>query len=315
MNDASITLILDSAQNENPQVRVMRFRSASGNTLPDYTAGAHIEFDLGRIGKRAYSLVDWPVTSRYYTVAVQNEEQGEGGSQAMHALAVGQSISATEPKNSFPLQASNQPVLLLAGGIGITPMISMATRLQQQARPFELHYAARTASRMAFADALNDTFGANVSLYLDDVTPLDLPSLMHSQAPDTLVYLCGPRSMIDAARHAAIDAGINEGAIHVELFSTPETDGGDSAFEVEISQSGQVINVAADQSIIDALESAGIDVMYDCQRGDCGICQCDVVSGTPDHRDVVLSEAERASGKVMQICVSRALSTRLVLDI
>lgn len=233
----------------------------------------------------------------------------------MHGLAVGQEVAATEPKNDFPLMGGDAPVLLLAGGIGITPMISMATELQAQGRDFTLHYTARTAARMGFGDALVDAFGDRVSLHFDDMVAIDLAAVMAAQAPGAQVYLCGPRGMIEAARGAAVDAGIAENAIHIELFTTLEAQDGDTAFEVEISDTGQVVTVAADQSIIEALEAAGVDVMYDCQRGDCGICQCDVISGTPDHRDFVLSDSEKAAGDVMQICVSRAKSDRLVLDI
>ena len=305
----------------------MSFQSASGEVLPEYTAGAHIEFDLGSTGKRAYSLIDWPLIdpplpdhsqplrSELFVVAVQMEPEGDGGSRAMHALGVGQSIKATPPKNDYELRSGEEPVLLLAGGIGITPLISMATALHEQGRAFQLHYSARSASRMAFADDLLESFSDSVSLYKDDTNPLDLEKLMRSQAPDTAVYLCGPRGMIDAARTAAIEAGLAEESIYIELFSSAEIQDGDIAFVVELNSTGQVIQVGADQTIIEALEAAGVDVMYDCQRGDCGICQCDVISGTPDHRDVVLSDAERASGKVMQICVSRAMSERLVLDI
>lgn len=308
-------LILEQAEAVTDLIRVMTFRSATAGALPDYKAGAHVEFDLGPVGKRCYSLIDWPQASDLYTLAVQRESAGEGGSQAMHALTVGQIVEAAQPQNNFALVDSKKPVLLLAGGIGITPLISMATQLQHQGRNFQLHYTARSAGRMGFADQLKENFRPAVSLYCDNKNPLDPATLMNSQAPDTEVYLCGPRAMIDAARTAAIDAGLAEDAIHIELFTTAQTAQGDAAFEVEIGNSGQIVNVAADQSIIEALEAAGVDVMYDCQRGDCGICQCNVISGIPDHRDVVLTEAERASGKVMQICVSRARSARLVLDI
>lgn len=312
--DFTLKLVLDQAKAETSLTRVMTFRS--DDPLPVYAPGAHMEFDLGDAGKRCYSLVDWPDSSSdVYSVAVQREDAGEGGSIAMHQLSVGQSIEASPPRNNFKLIDGSQPVLLLAGGIGITPLISMATQLQQQGRAFQLHYCARDATRMAFAHALNNAFDKSVFLHPDDTRPLNLDSLMSSQANNTTVYLCGPRGMIDAARQAAMEAGIAEAAIHIELFSSAGPRNADSAFEVEVSSTGQVVNVAKDQSIIEALESAGLDVMYDCQRGDCGICQCDVISGIPDHRDVVLSDEEKASGKVMQICVSRAKSPRLVIDI
>ncbi len=308
-------LILENVVAETEHIRVFTFCAASHSVLPDYSAGAHIEFDLGDVGTRSYSLIDWPDASPHYTVAVQVEQEGEGGSRSMHALAMGQIVETSVPQNNFALRDGDEPVLLLAGGIGITPMISMATALQGQARPFQLHYTARDASRMGFADSLTAAFGDAVTLYLDDTNPCELSTLMQAQFPATRVYLCGPRGMIDAARSAALNAGLSEESIHIELFSTPDSQEGDSAFEVEISSTGQVVNVAADQTIIEALESAGIDVMYDCRRGDCGICQCDVISGIPDHRDVVLSDAERAAGNVMQICVSRAKSARLVIDV
>ncbi len=315
LGDSTLKLILEQVEAATDLIRVMTFRPATDVALPDYTAGAHLEFDLGSVGKRSYSLIDWPTESDLYTVAVQHEVTGDGGSRAMHALRVGEAIEATEPQNNFPLIDGDKPVLLLAGGIGITPMISMATHLQKQERPFQLHYTGRDVSRMGFTETLKSEFNNAVSFYEDNRKPLELGQLMSSLALDTLVYLCGPRGMIDAARNAAVEAGISEQAIHIELFTIAESRDGDTAFEVEVSSTGQVVKVEADQTIIEALEAAGVDVMYDCQRGDCGICQCDVISGIPDHRDVVLSDAERASGSVMQICVSRAKSARLVIDL
>ncbi|MGX1500314.1 ferredoxin-NADP reductase [Labrenzia sp. MBR-25] len=310
-----MNLVLQSVEPETDQIRVFRFRAETDAPLPGYEPGAHIKFDLGSLGEREYSLIDWPEPDELYTVAVQREDDGQGGSKAMHALTAGQSISVSEPKNDFPLAEDVPHVLLLAGGIGITPLISMATRLKAKDRSFELHYSARTASRMGFADKLKAAFGDSARFYFDDTDPLDLAALMKAQPAGTHLYICGPKGMIDAARTAAADAGLPEDAIHIELFSAPQAHSGDAAFEVEVHSTGQVVTVAPDQTIIQALEDAGLDVMYDCQRGDCGICQTDVISGTPDHRDVVLSDAEKASGKVMQICVSRAKSARLVLDL
>lgn len=308
-------LVLESVERETDQISVFRFAAADRSALPAYEPGAHVDFDLGPAGIRSYSLIDWPQATGTLDVAVQREDAGQGGSKAMHALATGQTVTATGPKNDFPLDENAGCSLLLAGGIGITPLISMATRLHAGGQAFELHYAARTASRMGFADSLTAAFGEAVKLYFDDAGPIDLAALMQKQSSGTHVYICGPKGMIDAARSAATDAGIPDNAVHVELFSSPEPQDDDAAFEVEVHETGQVVTVAPGQTIIEALEEAGLDVMYDCQRGDCGICQTDVISGEPDHRDVVLSDAEKASGKVMQICVSRAKSARLVLDL
>ncbi len=308
-------LVLENVEKETDRISVFSFAAADGSELPGYEPGAHVEFDLGPAGTRAYSLIDWPQQAGTFDVAVQREDKGQGGSKAVHNLVAGQTVIANSPRNDFPLSENSDFSLLLAGGIGITPMISMATRLQATGRRFEVHYTARNESSMAFADRLKAAFGDAASLYFDDAEPIDLSALMHTQPDGTDLYICGPKGMIDAARSAASEAGFPDGSIHVELFASPESQAGDTCVEVEVHDTGQVVWVGENQTIVEALEQAGVDVMYDCQRGDCGICQTDVISGVPDHRDVVLSDAERATGKVMQICVSRAKSARLVLDL
>jgi len=314
----TLALKIAALRDETDRIRVFDLVARDGMVLPPYTPGAHLSFDLGEPGTRSYSLVDWPddaSDSQVYRIAVQREDSGDGGSKKMHGLAVGDLLDADGPKNDFALADHSGPVLLLAGGIGITPLISMATRCARDARPYSLVYAARSRDVMGFSTLLDHAFGEAVRLALDDTNPLDLAALMADLAPETHLYICGPRGMIDAARAAASAAGLSEPQIHIELFSTPTAASGDAPFEVEISSTGQVFYIPPGQSIIEVLEEAGVDLIYDCQRGDCGICQTDVISGIPDHRDVVLSQAERDSGKLMQICVSRARSPRLVLDL
>lgn len=283
--------------------------------VPHWDAGAHVEIALDGVGTRSYSLIRWPdANPSALHIAVQAEGDGDGGSLAMHAVPLNQNLAVSAPKNSFQLRDDPAPVALIAGGIGVTPLISMATDLSARDSNFVFHYAGRTRPAMAYVDALAQAFGAQVQCHFDDETPLDLDATIAGLAGHQL-YICGPKGMIDAARRAAETAGIPAEHVHVELFATPETPDGDSDFEVEIASTGEVVIVPAGRSIIDVLEDVGHDVMYDCQRGDCGICQVDVIEGTPDHRDVVLSEAEKASGKVMQICVSRAKSARLKLEI
>lgn len=312
----SLRLILEAVEPVTDRVSLFTFAAETGE-LPPYTPGAHVDFDLGEIGTRSYSLVDFtpPGTPPdRYRFAIQREDEGAGGSKAMHALAPGDPITASLPKNDFPLQPGDAPVLLIAGGIGVTPIISFATALKRQGASFAFHYATRSASVCAFRDRLEETFGDALTLWFDDQTPIDLAALIDDAAPGPQIYCCGPRGMIEAVRERAEDAGIDKAHVHFELFTSPDTHVGDRPFEVQIND-GRVFNIPADRTIIEVLEEAGIDVMYDCQRGDCGICQTDVIDGEPDHRDVVLSESERAAGKVMQICVSRAKSARLVLDI
>ena len=309
-------LIIDSITDVTDRIREFRLIGADG-PLPAWTAGAHIEFDLGGAGTRSYSLIDWTGDTSapvHYCIAVQREDAGDGGSKAMHALSVGDKVNVSEPKNDFDLPDTDLPITLLAGGIGITPLISMAAALSAQGRPFELHYAARSRGVAAYASQLIDRHTDTVHLHFDDETPADLASIVQNAAQGHL-SICGPVGMIDAARSAAETAGIAKDRIHVELFATPTPATGDQPFEVEIQDTGQVFTIPPGQTIISVLEAAGIDMIYDCMRGDCGICQCDVIDGVPDHRDVVLTDAEKAGNKVMQICVSRAKSPRLVLDL
>ncbi|MEM8740778.1 MAG: PDR/VanB family oxidoreductase [Pseudomonadota bacterium] len=306
----TLTLRVAGIHDETDRIRVFELECPA---RPAHEAGAHIDVALAP-GSRSYSLIDWPGQTGW-RIAVQCEDAGQGGSQAMHALALGDALTALGPKNDFPLAEHAGPALLLAGGIGITPLISHATALQAAGRPFAIHYTTRSRSAAAFIDPLQAAFGAALTLHHDDETPLDLPALMGVQSPDTHLYLCGPRGMIDAARAAFIAAGLPESQLHIELFETTQPQEGDQPFEVEVADTGDVFTIPPGKTIIEVLEAAGHDLIYDCQRGDCGICQTDVIAGEPDHRDVVLSEAERASGKLIQICVSRAKSARLVLDL
>ena len=313
-----LNLQLIETQDVTDQVRLLEFQNFSGDALPAYSAGAHVDFELDAIGARAYSLIDWALEEKHprtYQIAVQREDDGAGGSKAMHQLEIGSILQASHPKNDFELIKDGSEVLLLAGGIGVTPLISMATQLAFEERAFRFHYSARTERRMAFKDRLDAVFAPQMSFHFDDKTPLDLSDLMQNQPAGSAIYICGPKAMIEAARTAAEAAGHSSENIRVELFSTPQDSSEDTPFEVEIHSTGEVFTIPIGQSIIDVLTAEGKDILYDCQRGDCGICQTDVISGVPDHRDVVLSEADRQAGKVMQICVSRAKSARLVLDL
>ena len=289
--------------------------ATDGVALPTWEVGAHVEFDLA-VGARAYSLVSFdavPKTPTSYRIVVQREDNGQGGSQAMHALQVGDPITFSAPKNDFAVNP-DAPAVLLAGGIGVTPLISMAVALKRAGQEFRFHYSGRSADVMAYQAELSSKWGDAFTLHCDDAeTALDLDRMM-SFVGSAHLYVCGPRGLLDAVRAKAETTGIPSERVHFELFEAASTQDGDTAFEVQIND-GTVYTIPIGQSIIDVLEKNDVDVMYDCQRGDCGICQCDVLEGTPDHRDVVLSKAERDAENVMQICVSRAKSARLVLDL
>jgi ferredoxin-NADP reductase len=301
--------------------RIKQFRLAArpDNMLPRFTPGAHIRVALPDGSYRCYSLIELPSTTstpEEYRIAVQLEPEGQGGSSYMHGLAKGDILKFEPPKNDFPLD-DTVPAVLIAGGIGVTPMISMATRLQARGQDFEFHYAGRSADVMAYVDPLKAAFGSRLFLHFDDDpdTSLNLTQIIQGIPDQYHLYFCGPVGMLEATKSIASAAEIPEGRIHFEVFATPKAQDGDQPFEVELSSTAQVFTIPVGKTIIEVLDEAGIDIMFDCQRGDCGICQTDVISGEPDHRDVVLSDDEKASGDVMQICVSRAKSPRLVLDI
>lgn len=301
-------------------VRELVFVPGDGDRLAGYTPGAHVKFQLP-VGERSYSLIDFePVSENAgigrYRFAVQLEAQSAGGSRFMHELASGDEVAVSPPGNDFPLQL-NKPALLIAGGIGITPLISMATALKHEGTPFRFHYAGRTRAKMAYRDELEQAFGGELTLHFDDQpeTALNIAGLAASVDADEHVYVCGPKGMIEAVKSAMGAAGIAADHIHFELFTSAAEESGDRSFEVEVHATGEVFTVPPGKTIIDVLEAGGVDLIHDCLRGDCGICRTDVIKGVPDHRDVVLSDSEKAEGKVMQICVSRAKSARLVLDL
>jgi len=317
---STLTMQVAAIRKLTDRIAEIELVASGGGALPGWQPGAHIRVSLPEGGDRAYSLIAFDGTrdgGNIFRISVQLEPEGQGGSRFMHSLTAGDTLTVTEPKCDFPLVA-DAPAVLLAGGIGITPMISMAAELAAKETPFEFHYAGRTRDAIAYADKLADTFGPALHLHFDDEPDnvLDLKALIDGLAPDAHLYVCGPRGMIEAVRKLAESAGVASDRIHFELFDNAAAkQEGDTPFEVELASTGQVFTIPPGRSIIEVLEDGGVDLIYDCQRGDCGICQTEIVSGTPDHRDVVLSDAEREAGKVMQICVSRAKSQRLVLDL
>ncbi len=288
-----------------------------GALLPVWQAGAHVRVALPDGGDRPYSLFTLPdMADGQIGLGVLLEEQSTGGSRYMHSLMAGDIVTLSAPENHFPLGEDTAPVVLLAGGIGITPILAMAQTLSAEGRAFTAHYAGREAGALAFVDAMQAICGEALHLHYDNAdSRLDIDAMLSSAPAAAQLYVCGPAGLIEAVKARAAAVGFGADRIHYELFKADAPSGADSAFEVEIASTGQVVQVAADQTIVAALEAAGLSPLYDCLRGDCGICQVAVKAGLPDHRDVILTESERASNAVMQICVSRAKTPRLVLDI
>lgn len=324
---APLTLVVRDIRQESPQIRSVSLERADGGALPAFSAGAHLKVAIpGLAEPRCYSLVategqarDFAAPARY-RLGIRLEDDSQGGSRHMHALAVGDEIQAEGPKNDFPLHeapAGEPAVVLLAGGIGITPIAAMATALSAAGRAYTLHYTGRSRAQLAFADELAALAGPSLRLYADDEpdSAFDLDAMLAASTPQQHLYVCGPKGLIDAVIARAAERGWPPAHVHFELFTTAAPQAGDRAFEVELRQSGQTFTVPADKTILEVLEEAGCDPLYDCKRGECGVCQATVLEGEPDHRDYYLSDAEKAAGNVIQICISRARSPRLVLDL
>ncbi|WP_028601668.1 PDR/VanB family oxidoreductase [Ottowia thiooxydans] len=308
----------------NPLVRRFTLQSAQGSTLPPFDAGAHVRVRTGQPDEwRHYSLIDFSTSVQAdpapltYTIAVRLDTEGRGGSRFMHGLDEGDEITIEPPRNDFPLAAHEGCAVLVAGGIGVTPLASMAARCLAQSRPVRMIYAGRSQSLMALLPELQTLLGNELRVHTDEEAgePLNIAALLDECGPSDRLYVCGPQPMLDAVLAAAQARAWPSERVHFELFTAPVPQAGDHAFEVVLSQSGQSYTVPADQSILECLIDQGCDPMFDCKRGECGVCAVSVLEGDIDHRDYVLNASERAAGNVIQICISRAKGQRLVLDL
>lgn len=286
--------------------------------LPAWEPGAHIDLHVGKPATliRQYSLCSAPANREHYQVAVLREPESRGGSSyVVERLSPGDVVPVSPPRNHFPLVPSRRYVFV-AGGIGITPMLPMIAAAEAAGTDWTLLYGGRTQESMAFADELVEKYGSRVSVRPQDEHGLfDLTTLLASPEPDTRVYCCGPEPLLAAAGAAC--ASWPPGTLHIERFAPVEgtfSAGEDTEFEVEFAQSGITLTVPAGQSIMEVAEEAGIPIVSSCEEGTCGSCELAVLAGVPDHRDFVLTDAERDACASMMICVSRARSPRLVLD-
>lgn len=318
MPTAHLHAITDLARD----IRAFELRPADAQAWPPATAGAHIDLHLPNGLTRSYSLLNAPGETHRYIVAVRREPAGRGGSAYLHDQArAGQTIEIGTPRNHFPLNESARHSVLIAGGIGITPLWAMAQRLSRLGARWTLHYAARAPEHAALwqdAVALGQRTGNDVRLHFDDGDPsrgLDLAGLVMQQADTAHLYCCGPSPMLQAFEQAC--SGRDGATVHREYFAAAPNGAspGDTGFRLHLARSGLSLSVEPDASVLDTLAAAGIRVASSCLNGICGTCEVGVLSGVPDHRDLVLSDAERAAGKTMLACCSRAKTPEMTLDL
>jgi cytochrome P450/ferredoxin-NADP reductase len=296
----------------------LEIEPADGGPFPSWTPGAHVDVHVHEGLIRQYSLTG-PVRRDRYRIAVQLEPQSRGGSQAVHRRFVpGTGVMLSPPRNHFPLDETAPGYLLFSGGIGLTPILAMAWRLHELGRPFRWHLSARSRERLAYAGQIDALpFRPSIELHMDDGGPTQhLRALEAIRAfPQTAhVYLCGPRGYMDHVTTAATQAGLGPGQIHLEHFGA-EIDVNGDPFTVVAARSERRLAVAADETILAALTREGFDIPTSCRNGVCGTCLTRVIEGRPEHRDMVLTETEKAAGDRIAVCCSRSQSAVLVLDL
>ncbi|MER6290590.1 PDR/VanB family oxidoreductase [Streptomyces sviceus] len=304
-----------------PRIAVLDLARADGGELWEYEPGAHIDVQVGTAGLiRQYSLCGPPGIRKQYRLAVLDEPASRGGSRAMHALTEGDTLRIAAPRNRFGLTSARRHVLL-AGGIGITPLLSMAQSLDATGGDYHLHYCARSRSEAAFLADLEHH--PRVTLHFDDEPPeqrLDLASDLGDSAPGTAVYVCGPGGFMDYVLGRAAELGWPASALHKERFSpsppvaTEPGGGGEGGFTVRLSSTGAEYLVPEDQSVLDVLLANGVAAPNSCGQGICGECIVRVRTGEPDHRDDVLTDEERGEG-LFTPCSSRSKSPILELEL
>nr|WP_281351911.1 PDR/VanB family oxidoreductase [Microvirga makkahensis] len=260
-----------------------------------------------------------PANRHVYEIAVLREDPGSGGSAAVHRdYRLGTVLRCGYPRDLFTLHDDGRPSVLIAGGIGITPIRAMALTLLASGRPFELHYAARTPAEMALRQDLEARLGDRLRTYFSEdaaPTPLDVGKVLAEAPPNAVVYVCGPATLIAAVHGHAEAMGMSPDRIRSERFAADTPREGDRPITVHLARSGRTLAVAREQTILDALITAGTGPLYDCRTGTCGTCAAKVLDGVPDHRDSALSEAERTRAGLICTCVSRSLTDHLTLDL
>lgn len=302
-------------------VVALTLASVDGETLPPYEPGAHIDVETPGGHVRQYSLYESSDDQQRYKIAVLHEPESRGGSRSIwYDVEVGDLLKVGAPRNHFKLDPGTKRAILLAGGIGITPLMAMAQALCNAGVPFELHYATRSRAQCAFAAELQaKAFSSRVHLYHDDEdVRIDLARLLAAPEPGTHVYVCGPGGFIQAVLDAGRQAGFAADKMHREFFvATEQTDIADEPFEVEIRSTGEVLMVPADRTLSSVLIEHGLPLLMSCEQGVCGTCMTTVIAGIPDHRDSVLTDEDRIRGDTILPCCSRSRtsSPRLVLDL
>lgn len=298
-------------------VLLFDLRAPRAGELAPFTPGAHLDLHMPGGLVRSYSLLNNAMERHRYVIGVKRDARSRGGSAWLHEAArAGALIEVSGPRNSFELHEEAPHSVLVAGGIGITPLWSMVQRLEQLCRPWTLHYRSKSRVTAALLEQLQQPrqSGRVHTSFSDEGAPrLDLAAIVREAAAGAHFYCCGPVEMLEAFESAC--SGVDPQRVHVEYFAAKEAPATGGGFTVRLARSGQLVQVVPGRTILESLEACGIDVPSACQQGVCGACETRVLSGVPDHRDLVLSNAERTAGKSMMVCCSGSLTDEIELDL
>ncbi|WP_076536590.1 PDR/VanB family oxidoreductase [Shewanella sp. UCD-KL21] len=314
-------VVIKNKNQETTNITSFELAAVNGTSLPTFTTGSHIDVHIADNIVRQYSLINHPQSAEFYKIAVLKDANSTGGSIAMHQdVNVGDVIKISAPRNLFPLNLESEKVVLFAGGIGITPIMSMAIELDSLGKDFELHYHTRSKSNTAFYQQLvNSSFASNVYFYFEDQPELDTNKVNDALANFSAtrhLYTCGPGGYMDYIFSSAKAHGWDENNLHKEVFKAAAVDtSADQAFKLILTRSNLEIEVAADQTPLEAIEDAGIFIEVSCEMGVCGTCLTKVTDGIPDHRDEFLTATEKAKNDQFTPCCSRARTSTLSVDL
>jgi vanillate O-demethylase ferredoxin subunit len=321
MNIASLSVRVERKVQEALDICTFELVDVGGKPLPAFSAGSHIDVQLPGGITRQYSLCNDPQESHRYLIGVLKDPASRGGSKAMHELVnVGDTLTISAPRNHFPLAHEAAHSVLLAGGIGVTPILCMAERLAIASASFEMHYATRSRERTAFHQRIGKSgFASKVQFHLDDGAQeqkLQLATLLATPEAGTHLYVCGPKGFMDAVLGPARANGWPEAQIHYEYFGAEIIKSADDgSFQVQLASSGKIVRRPADQTVTAALAKAGVEILTSCEQGVCGTCITRVLEGEPDHRDLYFTPEEQARNDQFTPCCSRSKSPLLVLDL
>ena len=321
MKTPTLTVRVVRKTAEATDIATFELVDAQGDALPPFSAGAHIDVHLPNGLVRQYSLCNDSAETHRYLIGVLRDPASRGGSLAMHDLVnEGDILQISAPKNHFPLAHEARRSLLLAGGIGITPILCMAERLAISGAEFDLHYCTRSPARTAFRSRIQGSaFTSRVHFHFDDgdaAQKLDIAATLGKVEDGTHLYVCGPKGFMNAVLDTARAAGWPEAQLHYEFFAADVgPSDSDESFEVKLASSGRTIRVEKDKTVITALAAAGVAIPFSCEQGVCGTCLTRVLEGVPDHKDNYLTPEEQAANDQFLPCCSRAKTALLVLDL